>query len=102
MGLGELDLLPGQKGLEVFFGRLLAWKPMVAKKAVPRARRAFAAFRSSSALASHCRTRSRLTSSGGLIDHLPIFVGRIGDAPYDSFAFFEAFGGHDDDVKGVV
>ena len=53
VGLGELDLLPGQEGLKYFSAACWQWKPMVEKKEVPKDKRAFAAFRSSSALASH-------------------------------------------------
>jgi hypothetical protein len=35
---------------------------------------------SCSALASHWRTTSLFTSSGGLIDYFPVFVRRISDA----------------------
>src|SRR3989339_1823792 len=75
---------------------------MAEKNGLPEAKRNFAVSRSLSALASHCRTNSSFTCSGGLIDHFPIFVGRKGDAPDDPFAFIKTLRVHDYDVERIT
>jgi len=43
-----------------------------------------------------------LISHSGLIDHLPVLVGRIGDTADDVLALLEPLGGDDDHIEGVA
>src|SRR2546425_2358782 len=56
--------------------------------------------RSALAFDSHSRTNSDLTSSGDFIDHLAVFMRRIGDAADDVLCFLKSLRWHDNYVEG--
>src|SRR5712692_5243391 len=56
--------------------------------------------RSALAFDSHSRTNSDFTSSGDFIDHLAVFMRRIGDAADDVLCFLKSLRWHDDYVEG--